>query len=92
MGIKEENRKEMPKEKRAAKADKNKMSIFEKSRYMLMTDGSRLALAQSPFKLSLQDDSCLSIFLHLCLLFSFSLKRSSRLQLSYLDSLLLLQR
>jgi hypothetical protein len=92
MGLKEDYREEIPKEKRTAKADTNKMSIFEKSRYMLKTDGSRLAVAQTPLKLSLQDDSFLSIFLLLCLLFSFSLKRSSRLQLSYLDSLLLLQR
>jgi len=51
MGTKEENRKEMPKEKRTGKADKNKMFTFEKSRYMLTTDGSSLAVAQTPFKL-----------------------------------------
>jgi hypothetical protein len=35
MGIMEGDRKEMPKEKMTAKADKYKMSIYEKSRYMI---------------------------------------------------------
>jgi hypothetical protein len=51
MRIKEENRKEIPIKKKTAKADKNKMSNFEKSRYMLKTDGSRLAVALTLYKL-----------------------------------------